>query len=169
MKKLTAIFAVLILATAIKVNAQGAGKVSVHDMSITKSAPTPEPSPMKVEMEHVLISSIKVNDGSNSVPVPGNKGTVKFTKRGGSITNVIYTDAAGRSVRLEPNSGATGGAPSPTCKCPIPDACFGTANKNVGMCICKPCDISNGVETYSIGLLLPANNKIRQASAGSRN
>jgi len=119
------------------------------------------------ELENVMISSVKATDGANTVPVPNNRGTVKFTKRGNLITNVIYIDAAGKSVRLEPTSGAANGGTKPACKCPIPDACFGTANKSVGMCICKPCDISNGGGDgpYSIGLLLPAVQKIRQAAS----
>ena len=105
-------------------------------------------------------------DGAQSVPVPGGKGTVKFDKRGDKFTNVVFIDANGKTHRLQPMQPGTNGAPDPGCKYPIPDACFGTANKNIGMCMCKPTDLtSNGGGEYSISLLLPAVQKIRQAAA----
>jgi hypothetical protein len=104
--------------------------------------------------------------GTQTVPVPGGKGTVKFDKTGDRFTNVVYTDAAGKKFRLTPAKPGTAGAPQPTCKFPLPDACFGTANKNIGMCICKPTDItSNSGGEYSISLLLPAVQKVREAAA----
>jgi len=153
MKKVISIVTLFVVAFAFNVSAQ-----------TVKNTPA-KPAGLTIELEDVMISSVKAKDGANTVPVPGNRGTVKFTKRGNIITNVIFTDAAGKSVKLEPTSGAANGGTKPSCKCPIPDACFGTADKNVGMCICKPCDLSNGEETYSIGLLLPAVQKIRQAAA----
>ncbi len=154
MKKVISIVTLFVVAFAFNVSAQG-----------TKTTPEGSPRYMKVELENVMISSLKINEGTNTVPVPGNRGTLKFTKRGITISTVTFTDAAGKTVRLQQNSGAANGAPSPSCKCPIPDACFGTADKNVGMCICKPCDLSNGQETYTIGLLLPAVQKVREAAA----
>jgi len=153
MKKVISIVTLFVLAFVFNVSAQ-----------TVKNTPV-KPTGLTIELEDVMISSVKVNDGANTVPVPGNRGTVKFTKRGNIITNVIFTDAAGKSVRLQPNNGTANGAPKPGCKCPLPDACFGTADKNVGMCMCKPCDLSNGEETYSIGLLLPAVQKVREAAA----
>jgi hypothetical protein len=153
MKKVISIVALFVLAFVVNVSAQ-----------TTKTTPEESPS-LKYKLKDVMISSVKVNDGANTVPVPDNMGTIKFTKRGGSITNVIYTDAAGKSVRLQPNNGTANGAPKPGCKYPLPDACFGTADKNVGMCMCKPTDLSNGDETYTIGLLLPAVQKVREAAA----
>jgi hypothetical protein len=152
MKKVISIVTLFVFAFVFNVSAQG-----------TKTTPG---GSTKIELENVMISSVKIVDGANTVPVPGNRGTVKFTRRGNSITNVIYTDAAGKPVRLQPNNGAANGAPNPVCKCPLPDACFGTADKNIGMCMCKPCDLSNGgEETYLIGLLVPAVQKVREAAA----
>jgi hypothetical protein len=154
MKKVISIATLLVFALVFNVSAQA-----------TKTPGDGSSGYMKIELKDVMISSVKLNEGANTVPVPGNMGILKFTKRGTSITNVIYTDAAGKAVRLQPNNGTANGAPKPACKCPLPDACFGTADKNVGMCMCKPCDLSNGEETYSIGLLLPAVQKVREAAA----
>ena len=136
MKKVIAIITVCLFAVAGNVSAQSqsAGKVVFQDFHFTSN----------------------LTEGQNTIVVPDGKGTVKFTKRGSTFSNVIYTDAAGKSTRLQPGTGAANGAPAPSCKCPVPDACFGTENKSIGMCICKPCDVSSGNGPYTIGLLLPA-------------
>jgi hypothetical protein len=107
--------------------------------------------------------------GAQTITVPGGKGTVKFDKTGDRFTNVVYTDASGKQFRLAPVRPGTAGAPPPTCKTPLPDACFGTANKNVYMCICKPTDFAgNSGGEYSIAILVPAINKVREAAAKGR-
>jgi hypothetical protein len=111
-------------------------------------------------LENVLISSIKINDGSNTVQVPGGRGTLKFTKRGETFTNVVYIDAAGKESPLRPS---TGNAPKPECKYPIPSACYSIPNnQNIGMCICRPNEVSAG--NYNISLLLPAVQAAREAA-----
>jgi hypothetical protein len=118
-----------------------------------------------VTMSDVLISSVKINDGKNTIRVPDGKGTIQLVKRGDKFTDVVYTDAAGKESRLSPVRPGTGGAPKPACKFPIPDACFGIPNnQSVGMCICRPTDLSSG-EDFSISLLLPAVQKVRDAAA----
>ena len=124
-----------------------------------------EGTALTYELENVLISSVKPKEGNNTVPVPNGRGTIKFVKRGDKISDVVFTDAAGKSTRLNPAQPGTNGAPSPSCKFPIPDACFGTADKNIGMCMCKPTNLSNGNEEVNIGLLLPAVQKVREAAA----
>jgi len=100
-------------------------------------------------------------EGAQTIQVPGGKGTVQIIKRGSKFLNVVFTDAAGKVFRLAPVKPGTGGA----CKYPLPDACFGTADKNIGMCICKPTDLSNGGGEYMIGMLLPAVQKVREAAS----
>lgn len=107
--------------------------------------------------------------GAQTITVPGGKGTMKFDKTGDRFTNVVYTDAAGKQFRLAPLRPGTAGAPQTPCKTPLPDACFGTANKNVFMCICKPSDFAgNSGGEYSISLILPAVQKVRDAAAKGR-
>ncbi len=87
----------------------------------------------------------KMQEGSNTVVVPDGKGTIKFVKRGDKFFDVFFTDAAGKTFRLIPSTPGSAGAPKPNCEYPIPDACFATADKNIGMCMCIPTDNSNGV------------------------
>ncbi|MBC7874747.1 MAG: hypothetical protein H7Y01_12160 [Ferruginibacter sp.] len=104
--------------------------------------------------------------GSVSLLVPGNRGTVAFTRQGDRFTNVVFTDATGKIYQLTSSRPGTNGAPKPTCETPLPDACFGTADKNIGMCICKPGNLSSGGDgEYLIGLLVPAVQKVRSAAA----
>ncbi len=141
MKKSIVVFALLVVAFVGKVSAQ------------------------RYELENVLISSFKMAEGTNTVQIPNGRGTIRFVKRGETFSNVIFQDAAGKIERLNPSDGTVEGAPTIPCKCPVPDACFGTANKNIGMCMCKPCDLSNGQNEWNIGLLLPAVQKVREAAA----
>lgn len=141
MKKTIVVFALLLVAFVGKVSAQ------------------------RYELENVLISSVKMTEGTNAVQIPNGRGTIRFVKRGETFSNVIFQDAAGKIVRLNPSDGTVEGTPTIPCKCPVPDACFGTANKNIGMCMCKPCDLSNGQNEWNIGLLLPAVQKVREAAS----
>ncbi len=94
--------------------------------------------------------------GTQTVQVPGGKGSIKFVKQGEKFSNVIFTDAAGKTHRLQPSKPGTPGAPKASCKYPLPDACFATADKSIGMCICKPTDLNNSSGgDYSIGIMLP--------------
>jgi len=104
--------------------------------------------------------------GNQTVDVPGGRGKIQFYKNGDKFSNVVFLDSLGKSHRLSPVKPSTGGAPSPTCKYPLPDACFSTADKNIGLCICKPTDLSagGGDGSYMIGLLLPAVQKVRMAA-----
>lgn len=148
MKKVTVIFAVLVLATTIKVNAQGAGKVSTHDVSMAPTAPA-----SKIGAGHLILPVANLKEGQNTLLTKEGKGTLTFVKRGDSFSDVIYKDSTGSSTRLLPTQGGANGAPKPECKTELPDACFGTADKTIGMCICKPGDISNGRPgTYYIKL-----------------
>lgn len=131
--------------------------------TMTASAQRTSNSQQSVSMPHV-----KVFSGSNVVQVPGGQGTLKFTKRGESFTDVVYVDPAGKEMRMTPVKPGTGGAPKPDCKWPIPDACFSIPNnQNIGMCICKPNEISDGKD-YTISLLLPAVQAAREAARRSQ-
>ncbi len=101
--------------------------------------------------------------GAQTVQVPNGKGMLKFEKSGNKFTNVIFIDAAGKTHRMVPAQPGTNGAPQPSCKYPLPDACFATADKNIGMCMCKPTDL-NSNSPYTVTLLLPAVQKVREAA-----
>jgi hypothetical protein len=102
--------------------------------------------------------------GAIIVQVPNGKGILKFTKTGDRFSNVIFTDASGKVQNLQPARPGVNGAPQPACKYPLPDACFATADKNIGLCMCKPTDLSAHPDGYIITLILPAVQKIREAA-----
>jgi hypothetical protein len=135
MKKVIATCALFILVMAGKTFAQGVWKTTNGGATWSTVNDT--------KNDNV---DFKLTQGENSVKVP--RGTVKFFIDGaGMVTKVLYQDLLGRSTQLSPVKG-TNGAPKPACKNPLPDACFGTADKNIGICICKPNDIS-GKHTIS--------------------
>lgn len=150
MKKLSLILSMLVFAVTGNLMAQshrtgsGGGKVVMQDFHF------------------------KSTEGKNTVRVPNENGTLTFMKRGDRFSDVVYTDAAGKATRLSPIQPGTGAAPKPACKFPIPDACFGIPNnQSIGMCICKPTDLSSG-EDFNISLLLPAVQKVREAAAKNK-
>lgn len=107
---------------------------------------------------------VKLSDGKNTIRIPDDGGTIQFVKRGDKFSEVVYTDAAGKSSRLSPARPGTGVAPTPACKWPIPDACYSIPNnQSIGMCICKATDLKSN-DDFTVGLLLPAVQKIRDAS-----
>jgi hypothetical protein len=133
MKKLIVVLTVCVFAVTGKISAQagqgqGTGKPHFQDLH--------------------LASGLK--EGQNSMLIKEGKGTLQFTKSGDRFSNVSFKDSAGVVTRLVPVPAGTQGAPKPECKYPLPDACFGTADKNIGLCICKPSDISAG---YTISFM----------------
>jgi hypothetical protein len=111
----------------------------------------------------LIVSSIKAKDGKNTVRLADNKGTVEFSKRGNKFSDVVYIDPAGKSTRLVPVPAGTRNLPKPPCQYPIPDACFAIPNSSkIGMCMCKPTDLSSG-EEITVSLLLPAVQAAREA------
>lgn len=123
---------------------------ATHSMAQTGSAGSREAAkPVVKEIAQKLV------DGNNSVTIPDGQGTIKFTKRGDKITDVVYTDAAGKTSRMQASQVV---GPKP-CKCPIPDACYSIPNnQSIGMCICKACDLSSG--NHVVTVWLPAVQKI---------
>jgi len=104
---------------------------------------------MRVAVGDVNFSAGKMKEGLNIVTKAG-QGTLTFIKKGDNFSEVLYKDAAGVSTRLIPTPAGTGGAPYPECKSKLPDACFGTANKTIGICICRPGNISKGGFTLTL-------------------
>jgi len=149
MKKFLSVLALFLVAIAGNVSAQTSGSGGGQGKAV---------------FQDIHLTSIKLNEGLNAVPVrasDGNSGTLRFLKRGNTFSNVLFVDATGKVARLSPNDDA----PNPVCKCPLPDACFATEDKNIGMCICKACDLTMPDVIYNIGLLLPAVQKVREAAA----
>jgi len=150
MKKVIGILSVLVFTCAANISAQ-----------IAQPAKATESKPMEP-----FSLNFVMQEGSNTVPLPDGKGTLKFVKRGDKFMDVVFTDASGKATRLAPANGATGNLPKPPCKYKLPDACFGGGG-SPAMCICRPTNISNGGNPNEIliGLLLPAVQKVREAAA----
>lgn len=136
MKKLTAIFAVMILVATTKANAQ------IHDISVSKIKVTKD-----VQGDgkgDVIIITPTLLKGTNRMQVKELKGTLIITTDGSSFSEVIFKDDAGKSTKLTATRGGTDGAPKPECKTKLPDACFSSPDKNIGICICSPGNLSTG-------------------------
>ena len=167
MKKVTVIFSLLVLAFAGNSFAQTrpsdqAGRPS--EKIKNKDVKPGAQGSMEIQLEEVMVSSIKEN--VSTITKVGT-GTLSFVKSGHRFSNVVYTDANGKSSRLTPSSGPSAGAPKLPCNNPIPDACFGTADKSIFLCMCRPTNLSGGggdPNAILIGLLLPAVQKIREAA-----
>jgi hypothetical protein len=117
MKKIITAIAVLVFAITIKSSAQTGGA--------------------RVAMGDINFSAGKIKEGINSITKAG-QGTLTFHKKGDDFSELVFVDAAGVSIKLIPTPAGTGGAAKPECKTKMPDACFGTANKSIGLCICRP-------------------------------
>ena len=89
-------------------------------------------------LENVFVSSITVKEGQNSILTKHGKGTLQFIKAGERISRVVFLDSLGRSHALTAIPANTTGAPKPDCNSALPDACFESANKQYGLCVCKP-------------------------------
>jgi hypothetical protein len=144
MKKFVLFFSLLLLAVAGSVNAQNRaggsrpqGKVTYQDFHFVQ--------------------------GSNTIQLTGGAVLTCRKSGGDAFSDVVYTDAGGKTFQLVRTTREAGVAPQPSCKYPLPDACFATADKSIGMCICKPTDLSGGA--YSVALLLPAANMARKQSS----
>src|SRR4051812_42988840 len=98
MKKVISIVALFVVAFAFNVSAQGK-KATTNTGGST---------PLAYELENIMISSVKLAEGRNVIPVSQTGGQIQFTKLSKStrsFTEVTYTDAAGKTVKLQPTSG----------------------------------------------------------------
>lgn len=146
MKKVIAIITVCLFAVAGNVSAQSqsAGKVSYQDFHFTT----------------------KLKDGENIVPVIRRNGGLSISLRLTAITKVEFIDSMGVRTILNPTREGGTAALQPVCKSKLSNGCFSSPDKSIGVCICRPGNLSNGGdEPYEIGLLLPAVQKVREAAA----
>jgi len=114
-----------------------------------------------MKTEPVIIAGISLREGTNTVTVPGGKGTLTFMKKNDFFSNVIFTDAGGLTSRLVPGNNMPG-APKPICPFPIPEAWFSSSG-NIGLYICRASATTGNLGLFTISLLLPAVSKIRTA------
>jgi hypothetical protein len=111
----------------------------------------------KVGPGQVIFSGANLKEGTNRMQLTKElTGTLVFVKKGNSFSDVIFTDKAGKSIKLTATRGGTNGAPKPECKTTLPDACFSSSDKNIGLCICKPATISSGGnDIYTVRMQIP--------------
>jgi hypothetical protein len=123
-------------------------------------------SAQRYELENVLISSYQLKEGNNTVPVPGNRGTLRFMYRGGNILNVMLQDAAGQIIRVGEETDPAAGNPNPVPTCKGELRCSFSQKYNTTICFCIPeLPLSSGAPVVQIGLLLPAIQKVREAAS----
>jgi hypothetical protein len=129
MKKLIVVLTVCVFAVTGKVSAQAPppGKPAFQDLHLTS----------------------KLKEGENKVPLRRSR-SLAITMRLNVITKVEFIDSMGVRTLLSPTRGGANGAPNPECKTKLPDVCFSSPDKNIGLCICKPTDLSNGEGEYTI-------------------
>ncbi|HMI78501.1 MAG TPA: hypothetical protein VK484_06885 [Ferruginibacter sp.] len=138
MKKLIVVLTVCVFAVTGKASAQiGTQEQNRSKVEIQGLKAGTNEGPM-------ILNVTSLKDGQNSMLIKQGKGTLQFTKKGDKFSNVSFKDSAGVVRQLVSVPAGTNGAPKPECKNPLPDACFGTADKNIGLCICKPTGISAG-------------------------
>lgn len=163
MRKLFVMSAIFLFALAGKTFAKTGNIIAIGSPDTTKPKPSGD-KPKDIAMELPSWSFGMSNTGAQTVRLPDGRGILKFTKTGDRLSNVVFTDAAGKVHNLQPSRPGTNGAPQPSCKYPLPDACFSTQDKNIGLCMCKPADITNHPDGYVIAMLLPAIQKVREAA-----
>ena len=120
--------------------------------------PKYEKGDMQIKSEQVIIYRVTMREGTNTITVTGGRGTLTFMKKNEFFSNVLFTDAAGKTSRLVPNNG-NAGIPKPVCQFPIQDASFGTGG--IGLSICRASGTSGLSGPFTVSLLLPAMQKIR--------
>lgn len=116
------------------------------------------------KLENVLVTSYRVAEGSNSVPLPNGHGTLRFMMRGGKIANVMHQDAAGKITRLADTDPGTGHNPNPNPECKWEERCVYNQENGTAVCFCTP-DVIKSNEPVGIALLLPAVQKVREAAS----
>ena len=117
-----------------------------------------ETASVQSKSEPVIISGVMMREGTNTMTIPGGRGTLTFMKKNEFFSNVIFTDATGKTSRLVPNNG-NAGIPKPVCQFPIQDASFGAGS--IGLSICRASGFAGISGSFTISLLLPVVQKIR--------
>jgi len=102
----------------------------------------------------IIISNIFMQEGTNTISVKANKGTITLLKKGDFFSNVIFTDNAGNTFRLMPKPGG-----STTCAFPVPGACFGNDETAV-INICRQTNTAAHTGPFSI-TIVPAIKKTK--------
>ncbi len=138
MKKILLTFLVIAIAMITRINAQGTVVLNGGQLEVQIKGGD------NIWTGPIVLDNASLKEGQNTMIIKQGKGTLQFTKSGDRFSNVNFKDSTGVITRLISVPVGTQGAPKPECKYPLPDACFGTADKNIGLCICKPTDISTG-------------------------
>jgi hypothetical protein len=159
MKKIilyTSAFASLLLTGALAQGTEQAINISLPTIDLKVQKLNFKTVYSQLKSEPVIISGVTMREGTNTITVPKGRGTLTFMKRNEFFSNVIFTDAAGKTSRLVPIIGASS-ALKPTCQFPIPEASFGTTG--IGLSICRASVTPGNSGLFKVSLLLPENKK----------
>ncbi len=100
--------------------------------------------------DQVTLANISMQEGTNTVQLKGNKGTLTFLKKAHFFSNVKFTNAAGKTIRLMPAT-----ATKPTCTSSEQAALFGDP-ETVLVSICRQPKANPDAGNYSIKVLFAA-------------
>ena len=106
-------------------------------------------APVSSLTEQVFLTGLAMQEGTNTISLKGGKGTLTLLKKGDMFSNVIYTDATGKTSRLLPKQGL-----KPLCAYPIPESGFGTEQTAL-LFVCWTSPAAGPAGPYNITVVLP--------------
>lgn len=107
-------------------------------------------APVSSPIEQIFLTGLAMQEGTNTISLKGGKGTLTLLKKGDMFSNVIYTDATGKTSRLMPKQGL-----KPLCAFPIPKSGFGTEQTAL-VFVCRASPAAGPAGPFNITVVLPS-------------